>query len=169
VTRGRRECVIDTTLLSRLAAAELADLLPLVFDMGRIPTEVEREVRRGPGRARQRLNNMVRASPEFFVRCVEHDAMVLHLLEVDLDRGEAAVIAQADETGAVAIIDERAGYARAELMQVEVRRSGSILVDLKAAGAITAVKPALDRLKSTGFRLSDAAFREILALAGEEP
>lgn len=164
---GLPAAVIDATLLSRLQAVELDALLALVFSRVHVPPAVRAEVGAGPGRARRRLRELFRQQPDFFVDCREEDPMVAELLRVDLDPGEAAVIAQAFEIDAIALIDERRGFERARRMEVAVLRSGALLCRLKDAGAIEAVSPWLDRLRKHGFYLSDLAREQILRSARE--
>lgn len=160
--------VIDTTLLSRLQLVGLDELLPWVFARVHVPPVVRAEVGAGPGKARRRLARLFREQPDFYVDCRDEDPLVADVLRVDLDPGEAAVIAQADYVRAVAIIDERLGVRRAEDMSIKVVRTGGLLCLLKEAGAIDAVGPYLERLVGFGFRLTPKAVDAILAQAGEE-
>jgi predicted nucleic acid-binding protein len=159
--------VIDTTLLSRLQLVGLDELLPWVFARVHVPPVVRAEVGAGPGKARRRLARLFRKQPDFYVDCRDEDPMVAEVRRVDLDPGEAAVIAQADYVGAVVIIDERLGARRAEDMSITVVRTGGLLCSLKEAGAIEAVGPYLERLVEHGFRLSPKALDAILEQAGE--
>lgn len=159
--------VIDTTLLSRLQLVGLEELLPWVFARVHVPPVVRAEVGAGPGKARRRLARLFREQPDFYLDCRDEDPMVAELLRVDLDPGEAAVIAQADFVQAVVIIDERMGVQRARDMSLTVVRTGKLLCLLKDAGAIGAVRPFVEKLVGNGFRLSADATRAILAEAGE--
>lgn len=159
--------VIDTTLLSRLQLVGLAELLPWVFARVHVPPAVRAEVGAGPGKARRRLRRLFREQPDFYLDCRDEDPMVASVLRIDLDPGEAAVIAQADHVGAVVNLDERLGARRAEDMSIPVVRTGRLLCSLKDAGAIEAVRPYLERLIGCGFRLSPRALDAILEQAGE--
>lgn len=163
-----REAVFDTTLLTCVEQVGVAELLPLVFSRVRVPPEVRAEIGRGRGKARQRLNRLMRESGDFYVICTEFDPFELELLKADLDEGESAVIAQASATGAVAVIDEKKGVKQARLRDIEVVRTGRLLLDLKECGGITSVAPFLDRLIASGFALSPRVRHEILRLAGED-
>jgi predicted nucleic acid-binding protein len=159
--------VFDTTLLTCVDAVGLADLMPLVFSKVRIPTEVRAEIGKGPGKARKRLRRLIQASGGFFVYCEEREQFQFDWLRTSLDLGEAAVIAQAEATGAVAVIDEKKGSKQARDMGVEVLRTGRLLCMMKEAGAITAVAPLVVRLRAEGFALSERAVADILGMAGE--
>ena len=165
--RGLPSAVIDTTLLTRLRALEIVDLLPLVFSRVHIPSEVRAEVGAGPGRRRRWLARLLREQSDFFVRCSDEDELTRGLLEVDLDPGEAAAIAQADHLGSEVILDETKARRRAEVMSLAVVPTGALLVRLKDAGAIALVAPYLDRLQRDGFHLSAEARARILVSSGE--
>ena len=159
--------VIDTTLLSRLVDTGLAVHLSWAFSKIHIPSDVAAEIGRRPGKARRKLRNLFKTEKGFYIDCLTEDPLVREMLNVDLDPGEASVIAQADQLKAVAIIDERKGFERAKLMAVEVQRTGFILCRPKEAGAIENVGEYLMRLRALGFTLTQAAHREILQKAGE--
>jgi predicted nucleic acid-binding protein len=93
--RLRPLAVIDTTLLSRLVDLEIAEFLPLLFRRILIPPEVKREAYKGPGR--RRLRRLVREMSDFFVDCYEANEFTRTLMRIDLDEGEAAAIAQAEQ------------------------------------------------------------------------
>lgn len=161
------QLVIDTTLLSRLRDVGLVDALPLAFGAVLVPAEVRRELGRRPGRVRQWLTRLLRTQGDFFRLCTEEDPAVRRLLEVDLDPGEAAVLAQAEATGATAVVDELRGHRRGRAMDLDMLRTGALLLRLKDAGALPAVAPVLTRLQALGFYLDAGAARHILEQAGE--
>lgn len=165
--RRRRQLVIDTTLLRRLRELDLVDTLPLVLDGVLIPAEVRREMGRSPGRVGRWLSRLLWTQGDFFHTCHEEDVAVRRLLEVDLDAGEAAVLAQADATGATALVDEARGHQRGLKMDLDMLRTGGLLVRLKEAGALPAVAPVLSRLARLGFHLDAEHRRAILAQADE--
>lgn len=59
------DAVIDTTLLSRLAALELAQNLPLVFRQIRVPLEVRREAYKASNK--RRLRNLLNEMNDFLL------------------------------------------------------------------------------------------------------
>lgn len=160
--------VVDTTLLLRLQSADLADLLPLVFSQVRVPDAVLREIGAGPGKVRNRVRNLMRTQADFFVRCEVEDEFVRNWWAAELDLGEAAVLAQAQELKATAIVDERKGTEIARRASVACISSGAILVKLKKAGWIPSVVPFLGKLRTHGFHLSDRDFEAIVRAAGEK-
>jgi len=84
-----------------------------------------------------------------------------------VDLGEAQAIALAKEAGALLLIDERAGRTAARREHVLIIGTGALLVGAKRRGVLPEVRPVLDALFQSGYRLSDALCREILSLAGE--
>ncbi len=165
--RGLPTAVIDNTLLTRLVALEVAELLPLLFKQILIPPEVKREAYKAPGRGKRRLRKLIGEMGSYFVNCNEADEVIKIILNVDLDEGEAAVIAQAEYTGSVVLLDEKKGTKRAEMMELTVIPTTRILTLLKEAGAISSVAPYFDKLKKSGFYLRDELRSQLLMDANE--
>lgn len=163
--RGRPVAVIDTTLLSRLVELEIAERLPWLFRLILIPPEVKREAYRAPGR--RRLRKLVKEMSGFFVDCYEANEFTRDLMKIDLDEGEAAAIAQAEQKQSVLLLDERKAFKRATAMQLTVIRTTRILIMLKEARVIAAVTPYFDKLAKTDFYLQDEVRRKLLTEAGE--
>src|SRR2546423_12809410 len=93
--RGLPIAVTDNTLLTRLVALEVAELLPYLFKQILIPPEVKREAYKAPHKGKRRLRKLLGEMSGFFVDCYEVDELVKDYLKADLDEGEAAAIAQA--------------------------------------------------------------------------
>lgn len=167
--------IIDNTLLSCLGKVGIHDRLPMVFDRVLIPPAVNAEHGAGPGKARQRLRNLKKELPDFFVSCNDRDPFQLLVLNEKLDAGEAEVLAQADfwrtqqaQQQVYALIDERKGRAFGRRLDIKVWRTGRLLVEMKNRALISQVQPYLDNLRSrTTFWLDDSAYRAVLRLAGE--
>ena len=86
----------------------------------------------------------------------------------DLDRGEAEVIALAQELRAdVVVIDERLARKYARRLNLKLTGTLGILLQAKQRGYVTAVKPLIERLVQGGIRLGDDVIAEALRLAGE--
>lgn len=85
-----------------------------------------------------------------------------------LDRGEAEVIALAEEVGAAeVIIDERAARAVAITRGLSVIGSAGLLVRAKDRNLIPAVRPLLTRMQESGMRYSQVFFESLLSELGE--
>lgn len=91
------------------------------------------------------------------------------LLLMQLDRGEAAVIATAIRLGGLPIImDERKGRRVASVgYGLRVKGSGGLLVAAKQRGLVSSIKPLLLEMRRNGYFLSDSLVAECLRIAGE--
>lgn len=86
----------------------------------------------------------------------------------DLDRGEAEVIALAQEHRAdLVILDERLARLHARRLGLAMTGTLGVLLRAKEQGLVTAVAPVISDLRQGGLRLSDAIVAEALRLAGE--
>lgn len=85
-----------------------------------------------------------------------------------LDQGEAEAIALAREhEGAVLLLDERRGRRYAQTLGLPVVGTAGLLVQAKRSGLIREVRPLLDALRDSGFRLSERVYARAVVLAGE--
>lgn len=93
---------------------------------------------------------------------------VAELLE-SLDRGESEAIALACEpvSGATILLDDRRARQKAQQLGLQIHGSAGTLVLAKEMGVLPAVRPHLDDLRTAGLYLSVAAYRMVLAQAGE--
>ena len=86
-----------------------------------------------------------------------------------LDAGEATSISLAIENqGCLLIIDELKGRRVAKELGLEITGSLGILVVAKNKGLIPSVKPIIEKIKNTYFRLSDALVRKVLLHVNED-
>ncbi len=86
----------------------------------------------------------------------------------DLDRGEAEVIALAQEMEAgLVIIDERLARSHAKRLGLSLTGTLGVLLKAKQLGLVEAVSPLVDQLRQGGIRLSDVVVAEVLRLAEE--
>jgi predicted nucleic acid-binding protein len=85
-----------------------------------------------------------------------------------LDRGEAEVIALAEELRAQEVLlDERAARAIAITPGLPVIGTAGLLVRAKDRGLITAVRPFLSRMQAEGVRYSQRFIETLLGRLGE--
>ncbi|MBN1135141.1 MAG: DUF3368 domain-containing protein [Anaerolineae bacterium] len=158
--------VSNTSPLTNLAAIGQVDLLRRLYGHLHIAEAVWTELNAGgvhwPGRAQV-------AAADWIERRSVQDQALLAVLRRDLDRGEAETIVLAVELGAdLVLLDEKEGRHVAERLGLKVVGVGGILLEAKAAGAISAVRPHLDALRqAAGFYLSNSVYRHLLALADE--
>ena len=86
----------------------------------------------------------------------------------DPDRGEAEVIALAQEMEAgLVIIDERLARRHAKRLGLSLTGTLGVLLKAKQLGLVEAISPLVDQLRQGGIRLSDVVVAEVLRLAEE--
>lgn len=85
-----------------------------------------------------------------------------------LDAGEATSIALASEhTDSLIIIDEIKGRKAAKELGIPVTGSLGVLISAKNKNYITAVKPILEKIEETNFRISKELIERVLKRANE--
>jgi predicted nucleic acid-binding protein len=90
------------------------------------------------------------------------------ILEASLDLGEASAIALAiEEKDSLLIIDELKGRKFAEQLGLKFTGTLGVLIHAKQKDILKSVKPALDRIKQTNFRLTKELERKVLVIVGE--
>ena len=96
------------------------------------------------------------------------DRLAVNLLREEMDAGESEAIVLAQELDAAyVLIDEAVARRKARLIGLRMTGTLGILLMAKEVGLIPAVRPVLDELRRTEFRISSKVYREILAKAGE--
>lgn len=86
----------------------------------------------------------------------------------DLGQGESEVLALGcEERDALLIIDDAIARKIARLQKVKLTGTAGVLLRAKKEGHIKEMKSVIDRLKKTGFYLSDQLILEILKSSGE--
>ncbi|MBM4464914.1 MAG: DUF3368 domain-containing protein [Chloroflexi bacterium] len=140
-------------------------LLKDVFGEIVIPSAVYNEVviqgRDQPGAKETREADWIKV-----VEVQEH--LAVDLLRNELDQGESEALVLAKELGAARIlIDERLARRKARSVGLTVIGTLGVLLMAKEAGLIPAVRPFLDHLSATPFRMSGNLYRKVLYMAGE--
>lgn len=153
--------------LISLATVGKLDLLKGLFGRIQIPEAVYDEVVvRGKG---EPGSGEVDAA-EWIKICVVKDRFSVSLLRDELGAGESEAIVLAQELGArLVILDDK--MARRKTIRLGLRTVGTlgVLLMSKEAGLIAQVKPILDELRKTDFRMSPQVYRAVLAKAREKP
>jgi len=144
--------IVDSVCLISLERINFLDLLPALFDPIIAPPEVQREF----GKPLSWLRIETPANQTFVA-----------VLKTLVDFGEAEAMALAQELGHLIILDDH--QARAVAKNIGLRISGAVgcLVKAKQEGVVTAIKPFLIALESSGFFMSKSLKEEVLRLAGE--
>lgn len=156
--------MVNTTPIITLASIRQLDLLQLLYGEVIIPEAVRTEVLAGGER---RIGAAELLERGWIRTMVLPDPGRADLLS-DLDRGEAEVIALAQELAAdVVILDERLARRHAERLGLPLTGTLGVLLKAKTRGLIEEVGPLVQQLRSAGIRLSDGLIRKALELAGE--
>ncbi|MDQ2746888.1 MAG: DUF3368 domain-containing protein [Acidobacteriota bacterium] len=90
------------------------------------------------------------------------------ILAASVDKGEASAIALAVELNdCLLIIDDLKGRNLAEQLGIKITGTFGVIIEAKLSGHIKSVKPLLEKIKQTDFRLSKDIERKILLRADE--
>ena len=159
-----RFVVVNTTPIIALALAGQLALLQRLYVEVVIPPTVQAEVLTGgPGGIGVRelqTANWIHVVPLQDPRRAD--------LLTDLDRGEAEVLALAQERQAgLVILDERLARRHARHLGLPLTGTLGVLLRAKQAQLIPAMEPLITAIRTGGIWLSDAIVAETLALAGE--
>lgn len=159
-----RIVVCNSTPIISLALIDKLYLLEHLYSQVFIPPAVQSEVltggRRGIGVVQLQRAGWIQ------MRALQ-DPRRADLLS-DLDRGEAEVIALAQEISAdLVVIDERLGRRHARRLGLMLTGTLGILLKAKEQLLITEIKPLVEQLQHGGIRLGDAVVIQALKLANE--
>ena len=106
--------------------------------------------------------------PEWVQLVSPKDKALQQLLEQSLDLGEASAIALAIEIkDCTIILDDYLARKTAEKLNLDLTGTVGVIIKAKKDGIINSIKPYLEKLKATNFRLTPAIFAEALKLADE--
>jgi predicted nucleic acid-binding protein len=157
--------VLNSGPLITLATIGRLDLLKGLFARVYIPEAVYDEVVvRGKGEPGSREVD----AAEWIETCVVKDRFSVSLLRDELGAGESETIVLAQELGArYVILDDK--MARRKTIRLGLPTVGTlgVLLMSKEAGLIAQVKPILDELRKTDFRMNSTGYREVLVKAHE--
>jgi len=157
--------VSDSGPLITLASLGRLPLLEALFKVIAIPQAVYDEVvahgSGEPGSAEIAAAAWVRT---FRVQ----DELAVRLLRESLGAGESEAIALAQQLDAgYLLLDDALARRKAKHIGLRITGTLGILLMAKAAGLISAVRPVLDELRQTEFRMSERVHRDVLDKAGE--
>jgi predicted nucleic acid-binding protein len=100
--------------------------------------------------------------PEWVVIKATVDRYRQRILEMQVDKGEASAIALALEiTDCTIILDDYKARKVAAQLGIEMTGTLGVIVKAKLKGLITSVKPYLEKIKLTDFRLTDELMEKI--------
>ncbi len=108
------------------------------------------------------------ALPEWVEIGTASDKYRQQLLEMQIDKGESSAIALALEIpNCTLILDDYKARKLAEKLGLNITGTIGILIKAKLEGIIPAVKPLLEKIKQTNFRLSEELELQALNQANE--
>jgi predicted nucleic acid-binding protein len=155
--------VSDASPIIALAACGQLDLLEVLFEKVCIPQAVfdELTIPNKPQAA-----EITKWANDRIISAKNTAAIAA--LSLSLDPGESEALSLYWEIAAdYVLIDEKRGRIIAARNGIKTIGTIGILLSAKQQGLVSAVKPSLDILMNTGFRVSDTLYRHILERAGE--
>jgi predicted nucleic acid-binding protein len=106
--------------------------------------------------------------PDWFEIKEPFDKNYQSLIETAIDKGEASAIALAVEyKDCLLIIDDLKGRKFAQQLGLQIIGTLGVIVDAKLSGIIPSIRPIIDKIKSTNFRISESLEKLLLVKAGE--
>lgn len=106
--------------------------------------------------------------PDWFTIQEPTNKIYQKILEASLDKGEASAIAFAiEQANCLLIIDDYKGRIYAERLGIKITGTLGVIIDAKLSGHIKSVKPLLDKIKLTDFRLTADLEKKTLEKSNE--
>lgn len=142
-------------------------LLKQLFGEFSIPSAVYREVV-VDGAGRSGAKETAEAD---WIKTVEvQDRLAVDLLRDELGPGQSEAIVLATELSAdYILLDDWKARRKARHLGLRVNGTLGVLLMAKVAGLVKEVKPLLNQLQKTDFRMSSKVYQDVLAKAGESP
>lgn len=159
-----RTVVVNTAPIISLSLVNHLPLLRDLYQTVLIPPAVREEAMRGGTRS----IGVTELQQADWIRTVPlQDSRRADLLS-DLDRGEAEVLALAQESHAdLVIIDERLARRHAQRLGIALTGTLGVLLRAKKRGLLSEIRPLVEQIHRGGIRLSRLLIEEALKLAGE--
>ena len=147
--------IIDTSSLILFQKIEELDILKKIYNELITTKEIEDEFN---------------ASLPDWIEVLEvNDKKYQEVLETQLDKGEASAIALAKEyEKPLLILDDRKARKIAQKLNLKITGTLGVFNKAKQIGVIDRVKPIIDKLLQTDFRISDSVIQEMLKVNNEE-
>lgn len=150
----REIVIVDTSCLILLSKIDAFEILRALYKKVMITPQV--------------LEEYKNTLPEFIQLRIPADSSLQQALGQILGKGESSVIALGFEIpDSLLVIDDRKARNVAKSMGFAVTGTLGMLVKAKQVGVIGQIKPLLDKLPQTDFRISDTVIAKILEIAGE--
>jgi len=150
-----RVVISDTSVLIVFSKIEQLDLLKNVYTKVYTTPEIIKE--------------FGEEAPEWIIVESVTDKKYQESLETQIDKGEASALALAkDYDDCLILLDDLKARKLAAKLNLKFTGSLGIIHKAKQLGLIEGVKPMINKLMETDFRISDAVLSEILRLNDEE-
>lgn len=157
--------VVNTSPLIFLAHLDHLDLLQRGAEEILIPTTVLREVR---AKSLSSTSKIEAACRSWLRSEAPRDREALELLRLELDAGEAEVVALARERRADRVVmDDLAGRRCARRLGLPLVGTLGLLLAARLRGELPSLARELERLRSAGFHASESLVAAVLKAAGE--
>jgi len=150
--------VADSSPLIALARIGQLALTQRLFDQVWLPPAVAREI--VPQTPKPGVEALANAA--WLTTQPLQQPNVLDRVSTDLGVGEREAIALALERNSALLLDDAQGRREAQRLGVPMLRTIGLLIEAKAQGAISEVKPLLDVLLQESFYLSKVQYQIIL-------
>ena len=157
----RPQC--PTSPLIALSILGRTDLLKSLFGEWVVPGRVAKEST-ADGKA---FSKQLATALEGHIVELGDDSMS-DVLAMTLDRGEAEVISLAEHRrSGIVLLDDRKGRRLAAQRGLTAIGTVGLLLRARRSGLVSEVRPLLDRLMSSGIRISKPLYSHALEIAGE--
>jgi predicted nucleic acid-binding protein len=159
------QVVSDAGPIIALSAIGQLDLLRKLFGVVCIPAAVYHEiVVQGEGQPGSRETH----EATWISATEARERLAVLLLRDELGAGESEAIVLAQELNAhYLLLDDAAARRKAQRLGIRIIGTLGVLLMARSANLIPAVKPLLNELRQTDFRMSATVYREVLQKAGE--
>lgn len=156
--------IVNTSPIFYLHRLNCLDILRKLYDRIIIPQAVADELEAG-----KRAGEGVPELEDYgWITVKEVSIPAFINIITDLGQGEAEVLALAcEEKEPLVILDDSLARRIANLRGLKLTGTAGILLKAKTKNHITEVKPLLNKLKDSGFYLTDNLISDILKVAGE--
>lgn len=107
--------------------------------------------------------------PDWFLIQNAKDQYRQQLLEMQIDKGEASAIALAMEIGDhILILDDWKARKVAERLSLNVTGTLGVIIKARNSGIISSIKPLIEKIRETNFRISEELEKIALQAANEQ-
>ena len=147
--------ISDTSCLILLDKIGELDLLRKLFGQITITPEISAEFKK--------------TLPDWFLIEEPVNKTYQKILEASIDKGEASAIAFAlEKANCLLIIDDAKGRKYAEQLGIKMTGTLGVIIDAKLSGHLPSIKPVLEKIKKTDFRISPDLEKKALEKSQEE-